>query len=181
MNPVAIGVILALASSPSNGPKFFGEKRETFATTSPSVICLSGAVSYEVNRGGKVFKSIWTEQLDPGPYVPEFEDAAGVFFRGYGQPVSAKMSSYKGQAPRYAGGIYLPKDGKAAPQLYWYSDRDNVPRAGLIIDKLIERDMGKIYVAPEIQKADVAQVIRSKVSDRKAGCPIQTSSPGASL
>jgi hypothetical protein len=71
-----------------------------------------------------LFKVESETRLERGPYISEAEDAEGTYFRApaggvYLGPPKDKPARGAWQLNR-DGGIYVPRDPSAPPQLYWY-------------------------------------------------------------
>lgn len=72
----------------------------------------------------------WTTKLERGPYVSEYRDEGGTYYRapqgGY-SVIGEKGEGFPGMGRTMDGGIYLPKDASMAPTIYRYSTVGDVP------------------------------------------------------
>lgn len=72
----------------------------------------------------------WTSKLERGPYVSEYMDEGGTYYRapqgGY-SVIGEKGEGFPGLGRTMDGGIYLPKDASMAPTIYRYSSVGDVP------------------------------------------------------
>lgn len=94
-------------------------------------IHLPAALSGIETRG--LFKVEWETRLERGPYIAEHEDAEGTYFRAppggvYLGPPKDKPAKGAWQLDR-DGGIFVPRDPAAPPQLYWYVTANGISAA----------------------------------------------------
>ncbi|MBQ5949855.1 hypothetical protein [Massilia sp. ST3] len=99
-----------------------------------SCIHLPAALSGMETKG--LFKVEWETRLERGPYISEGEDADGTYFRAppggvYHGPPKNKPAKGAWQLDR-DGGIFIPRDPSAPPQLYSYVGEDRTTAATLV-------------------------------------------------
>ena len=121
-------------------------------STSPSRIVLADEVRHSEKRG--LFGGVlWTEAVCAGTYTPEFEDAAGTYFRA----PRACVENILGRDPMggpFNGGIWLPKDRSQRPRFYYYFGYDSAAAwqaGGLIAASIMEAGKGKVTFMPPIK------------------------------
>jgi hypothetical protein len=113
---------LALVLS-TNGTVAMADPVEPQAPAQVSCIYLPGVLSGIETRG--LFKVESESRLERGPYFSEREDAEGTYFRA--PPGGVYLGTPKDKPARGArllnndGGIFVPRDPSAAPQLYVYT------------------------------------------------------------
>jgi hypothetical protein len=119
--PAISAAALALLLSFSGTPAIAGPG-ELQVPTQVSCIHLPAALSGIETKG--LFKVETETRLERGPYISEGEDAEGTYFRAppggvYLGPPKDKPAKGAWQIDR-DGGIFVPRDPSAAPQLYSY-------------------------------------------------------------
>ena len=103
------------------------------------------------------------EGLMPGTYTAELEDTDGIYYRGPEDCVYFKHEGLK-QRIMGNGGIWIPKSAAKASSMrvYAYIERKNNPgdpKAGVLINALIDNDIGRINFSPAIEDQAFIQTV----------------------
>jgi len=132
-------------------------------------VTLRAPFSYVGQYGGSCKPRI-EYSLASGEYVAERQDADGIFYLGPANGVTSKLLSVScnggnmGRGLQMNGGIYVPNNPAQDAKGYFYEPSNALydvfltgvtspPRAGLIIDTIIEANHGKIQFLP-LQPSD---------------------------
>jgi hypothetical protein len=90
------------------------------------VTCITIPPGTEAHESRGLQNAAWTTRLSPGPYIAEYGDAEGMFYRAppggiyVGRDDMADRPSNLLTHMTYDGGIWVPHDGAVAPHLYIY-------------------------------------------------------------
>ncbi len=123
-------------------------------------IVLEEGFEYEEKRGIGV---LWREGLTAGTYRPVFEDEQGVYYGGPEDCVIQFME--KTSMGPYDGGIWLPKEGvDESPHifLYWADNLRDEQDRGLLIDWLVQRDVGKLSTMVGITDPAILELLKPR-------------------
>lgn len=118
----ALALLLSTAGTPALAAPDLVNPAELKLPAQVSCIHLPAALSGIDTRG--LFKVEWETRLERGPYIAEYEDAEGTYFRA--PPGGVYQGPPKGKPAKGAwqidldGGIFVPRDPSAPPQLYSY-------------------------------------------------------------
>jgi hypothetical protein len=95
-------------------------------------IYVPSQMSFKAERG--LMKVVWEWKLEKGPYVSEWEDDQGTFYRAppggafAGRTDSLEKPSGPLTHRTSDGGFWMPRDPKAAPRLYAYFSTADAPK-----------------------------------------------------
>lgn len=151
--PAISAVALALLLSFSGTPAMAGSS-ELQVPAQVSCIYLPAALSGIETKG--LFKVESETRLERGPYISEGEDAEGTYFRAppggvYLGPPKDKPAKGAWQIDR-DGGIFVPRDPSAPPQLYSYNG-DPLTSAGTVVPPATADCSNTRYVRDPVTKA----------------------------
>jgi len=96
-------------------------------------IYLPVQMSFRAERG--MLKAVWEWRLERGPYVSEWEDDQGTFYRAPpGGAFAGRVDSFEKPSGPLThrtsdGGFWMPRDPNAAPRLYSYYSTSDAPKA----------------------------------------------------
>ena len=151
---------LALAGCAGSAPRKPGEL--TPVETHLEIVLEEG-FEYEEKRGIGV---LWREGLEAGSYTAMFQDEQGTYYGGPEKCVMQYMEETS-MGP-YDGGIWMPNEGVEESPHIWFYYADNLRESqdrGLLIDWLIQRDVGKLSSMVGITDPDILKLLKPQPTE----------------
>lgn len=131
-----------------------------------SKLVLKEDVHYDIKK----MLGVISYTLKAGDYVAEYQNKQGIFYRGPKDSI-IENNQISQMVVELDGGIFVPfKMDKNTPRLYSYIEdiynqleKDN----GILINALIERDMGRIVIHDKLKEPAVIELLESAIANKQ--------------